>query len=126
LPVMSRPVRFFAGAPYGSGKQFISWIDSTDLSRMFLHALVSTSMQGVFNAVAPSPVNNREFIRAIGKQLHRPVWPIGVPAPVFKLLLGEQSDLVLDGQRASAEKVLAAGFKFKFDSLQASLKHHLA
>jgi len=125
LPVMARPVRLCVGAPYGSGKQYISWIDSNDLSRLFLHALTDASMKGTYNAVAPDPVTNVAFIKAIGKRLRRPAWPFGIPSAVFKVMLGEQSELVLGGQRVSADKVLAAGFKFEFKTLDDSLKNHL-
>jgi uncharacterized protein (TIGR01777 family) len=125
LPVMARPVRWMAGAPYGSGNQYVSWIDSQDLARLFGFALVNASMTGVYNAVSPKPVTNRVFIRTIGKVLRKPVWPFAVPSFVFKSLLGEQSELVLDGQNVSADKVLAAGFSFEFPELEAALKHHL-
>ncbi|MFM2206469.1 MAG: hypothetical protein RL213_444 [Bacteroidota bacterium] len=125
LPVMARPVRWMAGAPYGSGRQFLSWIDSHDLARLFEFALANDSLSGVYNAVSPEPVTNREFLTAIGRVLHRPVWPFAVPAFVFRTLLGEQSELVLGGQNVSAEKVLASGFSFEFPALDAALKHHL-
>ena len=125
LPVMARPVRWFAGAHYGSGKQFISWIDSKDLARLFLHSLTTTSMSGVYNAVAPAPVSNRMFVHAVGKKLHRPVWPLGIPAFVFHTVLGEQSELVLGSQRASASKILGSGFQFEYATLEAALSHHL-
>ncbi|MFM2136632.1 MAG: hypothetical protein RL021_2032 [Bacteroidota bacterium] len=125
LPVMARPVRFFAGAPYGDGQQYISWIDSVDLTRLFDYAVVNSEMRGVFNAVAPGVVTNEVFIRTVAGVLHRPVWPIGIPAWLLKVLLGEQSALVLDGQRVSADKVGASGFAFDFPDLTSSLEHHL-
>ncbi len=126
LPVMARPVRWMAGAAYGSGKQFISWIDSSDLIRLFIHSLDNTTMNGTFNAVAPQPVRNTTFIQEIGRTLHRPIWPINIPSFVFKTLLGEQSELVLGGQYVSADKTLASDFHFNYPSLPESLHHHLA
>lgn len=125
LPVMARPVRLFAGAPYGNGRQYISWIDSHDLARLFLFSITNKSMSGIYNAVAPQPASNRDFVKALGNVLHRPVWPINIPSFVFKTLLGEQSTLVLEGQRVSAEKTLAAGFHFDYPELNKSLQHHL-
>lgn len=125
LPVMARPVRFFAGAPYGDGQQYISWIDSVDLSRLFDYAIARTDMKGVFNAVAPGAVTNKAFVRALGGVLHRPVWPFGIPGWLLKAILGEQSALVLDGQHVSADKVGANGFRFDFPDLVSSLEHHL-
>jgi uncharacterized protein (TIGR01777 family) len=125
LPVMARPVRLFAGAPYGNGRQFISWIDSHDLAKLFQYAITNPSLTGTYNAVAPYPVHNKDFIKALGKALHRPIWPIAVPSIIFKMLLGEQSALVLQGQHVSAEKTLATGFRFDFPALESSLQHHL-
>lgn len=124
LPVMAKPVRFFLGAPYSNGRQYISWIDSEDLVRLFLFARNQPAMHGTFNAVAPQPVTNREFIRGLGKTLHRPVLPIGIPAFVFRLMLGEQADLVLHGQRVSCAKTLETGFQFLYPDLLSSLDHH--
>ncbi|MFM7217120.1 MAG: TIGR01777 family oxidoreductase [Bacteroidota bacterium] len=125
LPVMARPVRFFVGAPYGTGKQFLSWIDSADLVRLFLFALENQHVSGTYNAVAPTPVSNRDFIRSLGKAMQRPVWPIAVPSFVFRTLLGEQADLILQSQYASSKKILDAGFRFDYPELSGSLHHHL-
>ncbi|MEY4593802.1 MAG: hypothetical protein RIQ47_212 [Bacteroidota bacterium] len=125
LPVMSRPVQWMVGAPYGSGKQFISWIDSHDLARLFVYAIDNIAMIGTYNAVAPAPTRNCDFVKAIGKTLHRPVWPIAIPSLIFKTLLGEQSVLVLEGQRVSNDKIISGGFQFDYPTLEKSLHHHL-
>lgn len=126
LPVMARPVRLFAGAPYGSGKQYLSWIDSSDLIRLFIFAIGNEKLSGIYNAVAPTPVINSEFIKTIGRTLHRPVWPIGIPGTVFRILMGEQADLILQSQYASSGKISDTGFVFEYPDLKSSLKHHLA
>lgn len=126
LPEMAKPIRYFAGAPLGSGRQYISWIHLEDLCRMFLHAIENEQMHGVYNAVGPNPVSNKEFTKIIAKVLGRPLWPFSVPAAVMKLILGERAQLVLNGQRVSGEKILSSGFEFKnknlFSAVQSLLK----
>jgi uncharacterized protein (TIGR01777 family) len=125
LPVMARPVKLFTGAPYGNGKQYVSWIDSSDLVRIFLFAASHATVSGIYNAVAPEPVTNNQFVKHLGQVLHRPVWPIAVPGFVFKLLLGEQAAMVLGGQQVSCEKLVSAGFQFEFPDVMRSLQHQL-
>lgn len=125
LPEMMRPVKLFAGAPYGTGRQYISWIDIDDLTSLFFHSLYNETMNGVYNAVAPSPITNKEFVQSLGAALHRPVWPFNIPGAIFRMILGEQAQLVLQGQRVSAEKVLSSKFVFRFPKLSDSLLHQL-
>jgi hypothetical protein len=125
LPVMKKPVDWFAGAPLGTGGQYLSWIDLDDLVGQFRFAMEHEDLQGIFNAVAPSPVTNRAMIQAMGKVLRRPVWPVPVPGFLLRLLLGEQSVMVTAGQRVSSEKIQQAGFRFRYPDVEASLRHHL-
>lgn len=120
LPLMAMPVRWFAGAPMGSGRQVLSWIHIQDLAGIF-HYCMEHSLYGVYNAVSPHPVTNRDFIRAIGRQLRRPVWPVPVPGFVLRTVLGEQAAIVLDGVDASADKILNAGYTFRYSQLQTAL-----
>ncbi|MDB5263925.1 MAG: epimerase, partial [Adhaeribacter sp.] len=64
LPQMARPVKLLAGAPLGSGRQYLSWVHIDDLCHLFIQAIEDTRYQGVFNAVAPNPVTNKEFTQA--------------------------------------------------------------
>ncbi len=121
LPVMALPVKLFAGSPLGSGKQFISWIHIDDLSRIFLHALDNKEMRGVYNAVASSPVRNKEFYQVLSKNLRRPLWPLHVPSFLLKRLLGEKAELVLQGQRVSNKKLTDSGFSFNYTELSKAI-----
>jgi len=125
LPVMRKPVDWLLGAPLGSGKQYISWIDLDDLVGMFRFAMDHHQLRGTYNAVAPAPVTNRQLVSTIGKVLHRPVWPIPVPGFLLQLVLGEKAVLVTGGQRVSADKIQRAGYHFHFPALEASLRHQL-
>ena len=121
LPAISLPVKLFAGAPLGNGKQYMSWIHIEDLCRMFYFALGEKKMHGTYNAVAPKPVTNDSFIKLIGKIIHRPIWPFNVPSFILKLILGEKAVIVLNGQRVSSEKIRKAGFNFIHSDLEKTL-----
>ncbi len=122
LPQMAMPVKFGVGAPFGNGKQWIPWIHWQDVVDMYLYAIENINLTGVYNMVAPEPVTNKQLIKALAKQLHRPAWLIKVPAFVFKLLMGEMSTIVLGSTKVSAQKIEKDGFVFKYPDLPAALK----
>ena len=118
---MSKPIKLGLGAPLGSGRQWMPWIHWQDVVEMYLYAIEKINLSGVYNMVAPNPATNKQFTRALAKELHRPVWPIKIPAFVLRLLMGEMSTIVLASTRVSAEKVEKDGFSFKYSELVAAL-----
>jgi len=92
---MAMPVKFGVGAPFGNGKQWIPWIHWQDVVDMYLYGIENINLTGIYNMVAPEPVTNKQLMKAVAKQLHRPLWPMKVPSFVFKLLMGEMSTIVL-------------------------------
>lgn len=121
LEKIKSPIEKYVGAPLGSGKQWQSWIHIDDLATLFLH-LVELKMEGVFNAVAPNPINNKELTEAIAKQLNKPLILPNVPKFVLKLMLGEMSTIVLGSQLVSAKKIQSTGFDFKYSQIQPALQ----
>jgi NAD dependent epimerase/dehydratase family enzyme len=95
----------------------MSWISLTDLCRVILFAIDNPMVQGAVNAVAPNPVTNLEFTKALGRALSRPtIFPL--PAFAARLALGEMADeLLLASTRVEPAKLQAAGFKFIVPSL---------
>ncbi|HEY9076630.1 MAG TPA: TIGR01777 family oxidoreductase [Anaerolineaceae bacterium] len=125
LPRFLLPFRLFAGGPMGSGRQWISWIhliDQVDAMRFLIH---NPSVQGAVNLVAPQPVTNAWFGRILAKVIRRPYW-LPVPAFAFRLLFGEMSTLILDGQRVVPTRLLEAGYQFHFSDLEGALQELLA
>ncbi len=112
--------RLFAGGPLGSGRQWISWIHIQDLIRAIHFYLEREDARGIFNTTSPNPVTNAEFERAVATAMRRPYW---IPAPSFmlRLVLGEMSTLVLDGQRVLPKRLLEMGFQFEYPTLEAAL-----
>lgn len=121
---MVLPVRLGAGGPLGSGKQWISWIHLQDQVRAMRFLIETPSSRGVYNLTAPHPVQNRDFMRTLAKVLKRPYW-LPVPAFALRLLLGEMSTLVLDGQRVIPARLLAEGFNFAYPELEGALQNFL-
>lgn len=125
LPKLAAPVRFFAGARLGSGKQMIPWIHIDDLCRMFIHCLKNSNCNGIYNAVAPSSCSHDRFMKSIGQVMGRPVFLPHVPEFVLSAALGEMSVMVSRGVAVSAEKMAKTGFKFLYPELEMALKQEL-
>jgi uncharacterized protein (TIGR01777 family) len=113
LPEMVKPIKFFIGSAFGSGKQWQSWIHIKDLAKLFVFA-VKSELNGVYNGVASNPVTNEKLISKVADVLGKPVVLPKVPASVLKLILGDMSVLLLDSQRVSNKKILGEGFTFKY------------
>ncbi len=121
LPELDKAVKMFVGSALGTGKQWTPWIHIDDIVGMYLEAVENLTMEDSYNACAPFPVTNAGLTKAIAKQLHRPFWPIKVPKAALELLLGERVEAVLMSNNTSAQKILDAGFKFKFTHLDDAL-----
>jgi len=121
LPKMAKPILAGIGAPIGNGKQWMSWIDEDDLVNMYIFALENKTINGAYNAVSPRPCSNQNFTIVLAKILNRFILLPKVPSFIIRLLLGEMSIIVLGSTKVSAEKIIATGFKFKFEKLTDSL-----
>jgi len=124
LQQLMLPFRLFVGGPMGSGKQIYSWIHIQDEAEAILYLLENKQCKAVYNLTAPSPLSNAEIGKTLGKVMKRPYW-IPVPGFALKLVLGEMSTLVLDGQYVVPKRLQDAGFKFKFPELEGALKNLL-
>ena len=126
LARMLLPFRLGAGGPLAGGRQWMSWIARDDLLAVLEFLMVTESLRGPVNAVAPNPVTNAEFTRTLAAVLGRPaVTP--VPAFALRLLFGEMADeTLLAGQRVRPAALLDAGFRFRYPQLEQALRHELA
>jgi uncharacterized protein len=115
---MLLPFRLGFGGRIGSGKQFWSWIAFDDVIGVTLFALQNDSLRGPVNTVGPEPVRNEEFVRALGKELHRPtIFPL--PAWIVRTFLGEMGEeLLLTSIRAEPAKLKTAGYTFVHSDLR--------
>ncbi|WP_068615437.1 TIGR01777 family oxidoreductase [Paenibacillus tuaregi] len=121
FPLMSLPFRLGFGGRVGTGQQWMSWIHLMDIVRLIDFCVMNPDLHGPVNAVSPFPVTNETFGRTLARVYHRPYW-FPLPAFLLKLALGEQSTLLLDGQRVIPLKAEEAGFTFKYPHLQQALE----
>lgn len=118
---MLLPFRLGLGGPFGKGRQWMSWIHRDDLVRLICHVIANHQLSGPVNAVAPEPVRNRDFVKTLGRALHRPAM-IPVPAMPLRLVFGQfAEELLLGGQRVVPAKAEASGFHWRFPTLEAAL-----
>lgn len=124
LMEMLKPIKYGAGAPFGSGRQVQSWIHIHDLVEMYYFA-VKNSWQGVFNAVAPNPVTNKELTEEIATTIKRPIIIPTLPKFLMRLVLGEMHIMLFTSQNVNSQKASDNGFVFKYKIVEKALKHLL-
>lgn len=126
LPMMALPIKLFFGGKLGRGDQWLSWVHVDDVVQAMLFLLQQSKQQsaedfnGAYNLTAPQPVQQLTFARTAAGLLKRPAV---LPTPAFpmRLLLGEQSDLLLEGQRVVPARLEDAGFTFTYPDLKSAL-----
>lgn len=125
LAKMLPPFRMGLGGVVGPGRQYMSWIAMSDVVGACVH-IIDGEISGAVNLVAPNPVTNREFTRALGRVLRRPtVFPL--PTMAARAVLGEMADeLLLVSQRVSSARLEQSGFQFELPTVQEALAHLLA
>ncbi|SDB19043.1 hypothetical protein SAMN03097699_0009 [Flavobacteriaceae bacterium MAR_2010_188] len=121
LPQMLKPIKMYAGAPFGDGKQWQSWIHIHDLAKLFIF-VAEQELAGVYNAVAPNPVTNEELTKEVADFLGKPLFLPNIPEVAMKVVLGEMHILLFESQRVSSEKIESEGFSFKYPNLKPALK----
>lgn len=126
LERMLPPFRLGLGGPLGTGRQWMPWIHLDDAVGAFLHALEQPRLSGPVLVVAPQPVRQREFARALGRSLRRPAV---LPAPgwALRLLLGPMAqELLVAGQRCFPRRLQADGFGWHHPDLAEALQELVA
>jgi uncharacterized protein (TIGR01777 family) len=118
-----KPLAFGVAGVLGDGKQIISWIHIDDLVQIYIAALEDETMHGVYNAVAPHPVSNKELILTIAKRRGKFYVPVLVPSAALKIALGEMSVEILKSTTVSAQKIVDKGFKFDYPTISDAIKN---
>lgn len=114
----------FLGGPLGSGLQWFSWIHQQDHARAFHFIQEHPEITGPVNFTSPHPVRNRDLTKALGRVLHRPTFATA-PEFMIRLIMGEFGDTLLTGQKVFPQRLLDAGFKFNFPTIEAALENLL-
>ena len=126
LTKMLTPFKLGLGGKVGNGKQVMSWVSLQDLVNMLLFVMSDQTLSGPVNMVAPNPVTNAEFTKALGRALKRPTI---APLPVFaaRLMFGEMADeLLLTSIRVAPSVLQAAGYDFLHSDIDAGMRAALA
>lgn len=120
LKKMLTPFKLGVGGPLGNGKQWFPWIHIDDIVGIFRHAILTATLSGPVNGVAPNPVTNAEFTRELGRALHRPAF-LPVPQMALKVLMGEMSEVLFGSQRVAPKAALDSGYAFHHPLLAEAL-----
>ncbi len=128
LPMMMLPIKLAMGGKLATGQQWFSWIHVQDLLRGMAHLYRLYQLERhehltphtAYNFTAPEAVSQWEFSRQAASVLHRPC-VMRTPAFAMRLLLGEQADLLLEGQKVVPDQLLRSGFLFQFPRLKSAL-----
>lgn len=110
------------GSAVGSGKQYMPWIHINDLVTLFNEALFTVNFNGIYNAVSSENITNYSFSKELAKSLHKPFFAPRVPNFILKLLFGEMANVLLKGSRISNQKLINAGFTFKYPNFSKALE----
>lgn len=121
LPLMVLPYKLFVGGTIGHGKQWVSWIHVADVVRAIHFVMNNEEIRGPVNVTAPFPVQMKDFGKEISSVLHRPHW-LPVPSFAMKIVLGQKSALVLEGQHVLPQVLVDNGYSFMFPSLHTALE----
>jgi len=126
LPMMLMPIRLSLGGPLGHGQQSFSWIHVQDVLRAMAHVwqqadVAAQDVSGAWNFTASEVPTQAQFTRTAAQVLHRPAF-VPVPALPVRWALGEQADLLLEGQRVLPARLQATSFVFTHPTLRSALE----
>jgi uncharacterized protein (TIGR01777 family) len=127
LQRMLLPFKLALGGRIGSGEQYMSWISIDDHVGAMRHLIADESVRGAANLVAPNPVTNAEFTRALGDALHRPT-VLPTPLLPLKAVYGAElvEHLLVNGQRVLPRVLQQSGYEFAHAHLDDALRAVLA
>jgi uncharacterized protein (TIGR01777 family) len=109
------------GGRLGSGRQYISWIALEDEVAAIAFLLSAEGVSGPVNLVAPHPVSNRDFTKALGQAVHRPAIAAVPPFALRLAFDGFADEGLLIGQRLAPSVLAGAGFTFQHPQLPEAL-----
>ena len=123
LKPLKNLVRFGLGGKQGKGNQMFSWIHIDDLFNIIIFIQQHNELTGVVNTTSPNPVSNKTLMQLLRKKLNV---KFGLPAPVWLLKIGAviiktETELILKSRWVVPERLLQAGFQFKFSNMDEAL-----
>lgn len=119
-PMQALAARLGMGAVLGSGRQPAPWIHLADAVGLVRFAMAHQHLQGPVNAVAPDAMTQTTFAQALAASFGRRAW-LRMPGLPLRVVLGEMSTLLLDGQNAVPSAALANAYRFVHPQLRGAL-----
>jgi uncharacterized protein (TIGR01777 family) len=119
FPLMKRLCYFLMGGKQGNGKQFVSWIHIADFCKAVEFVIVKDALVGPVNIVAPAPIRNTDFMKALRKSVKVP-FGLGQPKWMLEIgskIIGTETELLLKSRNVSADKLTDLGFKWDYGIL---------
>ena len=127
VPAYKKPLRYGFAAIMGNGSQVVSWIHIEDLVRLYNEVMTHESYTGIYNAVAPAPVDCRHLVMELAAQEKGKYFTkLYIPKFLLMMILGEMSIEVLKSTTVSNNKVLSTGFVFLFPTVPAAIAQLVA
>jgi uncharacterized protein (TIGR01777 family) len=121
LAPMIKQFKYFVGGPIGNGEQWFPWIHIEDVVKIFLFAINNPDVSGALNASSPNPVRMNEFCKILGKVMRRPSL-VKIPTFIIKILFGKAAEVLLNGAQVIPERIINAGYNFRFETAEEALK----
>lgn len=130
--------RWGLGGRVGSGRQWVTWLHIADFLGI-VDALAPHddagngtdapgALEGVVHVCAPEPVQNAELMAELRRAMGRG-WAPPTPAPFVALgapVLGTDAKLALLGRRCLPQRLLDAGYGFRYPALGAAIRDLVA
>ncbi|MEI6090948.1 MAG: TIGR01777 family oxidoreductase [bacterium] len=116
------PAKMGISVVFGDGKQFMPWIHIKDLCNMYIKSIEDGNFSGIYNAVSPNSVTNREFSDILGKALNKRQLIIKIPQIVVSIIFGELGQVLVSGSKISAKKIIEAAYEFEFTDLEKAFR----
>jgi uncharacterized protein (TIGR01777 family) len=118
-------VRFGLGGRQGNGRQMFSWIHIADVFNIIFFVFEHKELSGVYNCSAPNPVANEILMKTIREKTNT---KFGLPSPAWLLKIGAvmiktETELILKSRWVLPEKLLNAGYTFRYPSLDKALEN---
>ncbi|MFQ6108605.1 MAG: TIGR01777 family oxidoreductase [Candidatus Aminicenantales bacterium] len=121
FPLMRRAFDSYAGSQFGKGKQWLSWIHEQDLINILTFLLEREDIEGPINCTSPHPVRSKELTQTLKVALAKPTLIPRVPGFMLRLLLGEFSQILLQGQRIIPRRLLVLNFPYQYPHIKDAL-----
>lgn len=115
------PFKFGINLLFGNGTQYLPWIHIYDVASIITLMLTNINLNGVFNAVSPKPISSKALSEAIKNHLKIKTLNIYIPSFFVKLILGEKSELLLEGIQVDAHKIKQY-YTFRYSTINEALQ----